>query len=155
MYYRPSNKEKRTLPPSSQPGRVLLWVRYSSKNKNNCLLTLYIHTQVLSTKKSEGKGSEMSEIACSSSGMMSATLAETVAHVDQPWEMMFGCWSDGCWLQQYPAHPRGDVWWCLCEHWSICLTYPCLDVGSEWFKPNNSEAGTRSLTIIRLVMWEG
>jgi hypothetical protein len=29
-----------------------------------------------------------------------------------------------------------------------------LVLGSECFKPNNTEAGTRSLTIIRHVMWE-
>ena len=28
-------------------------------------------------------------------------------------------------------------------------------LGFDHFKPNNTEAGTRSLTIIRLVMWEG
>ena len=46
---------------------------------------------MLSTKKSEGKGLGMNEIACSSSGMMSMTLAETVAHVDQPWETVIRC----------------------------------------------------------------
>ena len=46
---------------------------------------------MLSTKKSEGKGSGMNEIACSLSGVMSTTLAETVVHVDQPWEMVIRC----------------------------------------------------------------
>ena len=30
-----------------------------------------------------------------------------------------------------------------------------LVLGFDHFKPNNTEAGMRSLTIIRLVMWEG
>ena len=34
----------------------------------------------------------MREIACSLSGIMSMILAETVAHVDQPWEMDHGDW---------------------------------------------------------------
>ena len=44
------------------------------------------------SKKSEIKWSRMTEIACSLSGMMSAMLAEGVAHVDQPWEMVIGQW---------------------------------------------------------------
>jgi hypothetical protein len=42
------------------------------------------------SKKSEGKRSRMRGIVCSSSGMMSATLAEAVARVDEPWETMIG-----------------------------------------------------------------
>jgi hypothetical protein len=42
-------------------------------------------------KKNEGKWSGMSGKAYSSSGMMSATVAEAVACVDQPWETVIGC----------------------------------------------------------------
>ena len=38
-----------------------------------------------------------------------------------------------------------------CELGKVLL--PVL--GFDRFKPNNTEAGTRSLSIIRLVMWEG
>jgi hypothetical protein len=35
----------------------------------------------------------MSGKACSSSRMMSAMLAEAVVRVDEPWEVLIGCWS--------------------------------------------------------------
>ena len=42
------------------------------------------------TKKSEGKRAGMSGITCSLLGTASATLAEVVARVDQPWETLIG-----------------------------------------------------------------
>jgi hypothetical protein len=46
----------------------------------------------------------MSGIVCSSLGMMSATLAEAVAHVDQPWETVIGYCMSG--IVSYAATGR-------------------------------------------------
>jgi hypothetical protein len=56
----------------------------------------------------------MSGNACSLSGMMSATVAEAVAHIDQLWERVIGqCLG---WEQWWEAvlHIPGAI--CLCEH---------------------------------------
>jgi hypothetical protein len=54
------------------------------------IITIYIHEYYI-LKKNEGKRSTMSGIACSLSGTMSMMLAEAVALIDEPWEVVIGC----------------------------------------------------------------
>jgi hypothetical protein len=50
----------------------LLQAEHGGQGEIDYLITFYIHMQVLSTKKTEGKECRMSGIASSLSGMMSA-----------------------------------------------------------------------------------
>jgi hypothetical protein len=45
----------------------------------------------------------MSGMACSSSGMTSAMVAEAVARVDELWEVVMGCWEQ--WREAVPHIP--------------------------------------------------
>jgi hypothetical protein len=96
---------------SQWPGEVLEWRKetplilsresayYRSNtaenSENNCVLILYTHTIILSTKKSEGKQSGTSETACSSLGMMSTVPLLTVGVSDQSLMAVGKWWESG------------------------------------------------------------
>jgi hypothetical protein len=99
----------------------------------------------------------MSGKACSSSGMMSAMVAEAVMRVDQPWETMIGVETvaGSC-----PAHSRSCAYVSIACRLDLLKIKRCLRreimpvLGFYGNEPHNSGSGTGSPTIIKLGLWE-